>query len=440
MEGVCDCPEGTVYVRAQNLCKVSEDPRGETGSRDADSAGVSSDSAAGATDSARVNIPLTDAAQPANGNDELPKDAGAETDTLEEPDARTPAPEPDSGSQDAGTPPVKITQLSASDDQTCALRSDGTVRCWGGSNFGSSARPQLVPGLSNAVEIATGASHGCARQSTGTVSCWGDNRTLALGVEEFPPDVSPIRANAAPVPGMVDVIQVASGRSHSCARIKSGAVFCWGRYVEAETAHLPGQPTRFAGFNAFDLKAGGYVTCARYSTTPMLKCLSGADTDYQVVGSTMNNEGIVQLSVAAERLCTLKASGAVYCWGMAPLGDGNPAEYNPNPVLVSGLTDVADVVAGGGATCIRQNSGAVYCWGQNWRGEAGLGTVGTRVDRPTRVPDLNASAVVAGTSHMCAIEVAGTVKCWGDNAWGQLGIGVGTVSESATPTPVHGLD
>lgn len=72
------------------------------------------------------------------------------------------------------------------------MKSDGTVRCWGqdseqqiGDGSGSTASvhtPVQVVNLTGIIEIDTsvGASM-CALKSDGTVRCWGDDNSQQLG-------------------------------------------------------------------------------------------------------------------------------------------------------------------------------------------------------------------------------------------------------------------
>lgn len=86
------------------------------------------------------------------------------------------------------------TQLSASDLSTCALLDDGTVKCWGenkngelGSDtnfdtFNPNPTPTSTQALgAPAMQISVGGDHTCALLSDGTVKCWGDNTYGQLG-------------------------------------------------------------------------------------------------------------------------------------------------------------------------------------------------------------------------------------------------------------------
>jgi hypothetical protein len=85
---------------------------------------------------------------------------------------------------------AKPQKISSGDLHSCSLLSDGSVKCWGLNNYGelgdgtngnSSSVPVLVSGISNAIGIAAGAAHTCAVLSDGSVKCWGLNNYGQLG-------------------------------------------------------------------------------------------------------------------------------------------------------------------------------------------------------------------------------------------------------------------
>jgi alpha-tubulin suppressor-like RCC1 family protein len=65
---------------------------------------------------------------------------------------------------------------------SCAVLSDGTVKCWGENYYGqlgdgtnnNSLEPKLVSGITNGIAIAAGYSGTCAILGGGSVVCWGD--------------------------------------------------------------------------------------------------------------------------------------------------------------------------------------------------------------------------------------------------------------------------
>ncbi len=61
---------------------------------------------------------------------------------------------------------------------------DGNVRCWGwndgGSLGGSSISTNVDLGGATAIDIAAGRSHSCAVLSDGNVRCWGSDASGQL--------------------------------------------------------------------------------------------------------------------------------------------------------------------------------------------------------------------------------------------------------------------
>ena len=78
----------------------------------------------------------------------------------------------------------KVVQIAAGYAHTCALLSDGMVRCWGANANGElgngktafSAKPELVSALSDIKSIDVGYSVTCAITVAGAVKCWGEQR------------------------------------------------------------------------------------------------------------------------------------------------------------------------------------------------------------------------------------------------------------------------
>jgi alpha-tubulin suppressor-like RCC1 family protein len=96
----------------------------------------------------------------------------------------------------AGVPPTVVNVggtavgIAAGIIHTCALLSNGDVKCWGNNASGEvgdgtistrTAPGPRVPLAAPAVAVACGASHTCALLATGAVQCWGDNMLGQLG-------------------------------------------------------------------------------------------------------------------------------------------------------------------------------------------------------------------------------------------------------------------
>jgi alpha-tubulin suppressor-like RCC1 family protein len=137
------------------------------------------------------------------------------------------------------TPLDGLSAIAAGGKHTCAVR-QGTVYCWGTNDAGqlgvaTGALPQrafaaAVAGITNVASIGVAERVSCAVKSDKTVWCWGaDIASL--------PDGGAIVSTPVPTqikgPGgagvLGDVVAVAPGFRHICARKTDGSVWCWGK-------------------------------------------------------------------------------------------------------------------------------------------------------------------------------------------------------------------
>jgi alpha-tubulin suppressor-like RCC1 family protein len=110
--------------------------------------------------------------------------------------------------------------LSLGGYHSCALLLDGTVQCWGQSDFGQigapglafSATPVTVSGITNAVGVYTGFLHTCANNAFGQL---GDGTTTS--------SATPVQ-----VQGILNPSALALGEGHTCALMPDSTVRCWG--------------------------------------------------------------------------------------------------------------------------------------------------------------------------------------------------------------------
>jgi alpha-tubulin suppressor-like RCC1 family protein len=117
------------------------------------------------------------------------------------------------------------TKLALSIVRTCGVFKDGSVACVG-PDLPQALPPKAtkVAGLDHVTELVMGGEFGCALIKGGTVRCFGSNANGELGDGK----AEPKRDEAKPVKGLAGVIEVAAGAEHACARLKSGAISCWG--------------------------------------------------------------------------------------------------------------------------------------------------------------------------------------------------------------------
>lgn len=140
--------------------------------------------------------------------------------------------------QESSKTPVDVKNLTnavaiaTGDYYTCAVRFNGTVKCWGANDYGQLGyygfnrnTPRQVENLTKVAAIAAGANHTCAVLTSGNVQCWGSNHYYQLGDGSYVygrllPDL--------PVSGLSYVTQIAAGAYHNCAVVADGTVWCWG--------------------------------------------------------------------------------------------------------------------------------------------------------------------------------------------------------------------
>ena len=73
------------------------------------------------------------------------------------------------------------------------------------------------------VEIAAGQNHSCARLTDGSVKCWGSNAYGLLGDNTTTDRHTPVA-----VQGISNATAITAGDFHNCARLTDGSVKCWG--------------------------------------------------------------------------------------------------------------------------------------------------------------------------------------------------------------------
>ena len=160
------------------------------------------------------------------------------------------------------TVPVEVlgindaTQITAGGGNTCALRQDGTITCWGNNDSGqlgngttdySSAVPVEVQGVNDATQITAGVGHTCALRQTGTITCWGNNDSGQLGNGTTDSSSVPVE-----VLGVNDATQITAGGSHenghTCALRQDGTITCWGNNRSVQLGAGAFLPLNVVGF------------------------------------------------------------------------------------------------------------------------------------------------------------------------------------------------
>ena len=272
---------------------------------------------------------------------------------------------------------------------SCALFDDDTLSCWGGNDVGQLgygdnterlAPPTAHVNVGSGVTVrgmGVGWSHTCALLSDGTVKCWGDNARDQLGVNTNSAAATSPSSRVDLGPGS-KAVEIAVGSWFNCVILSDRSVKCWGDNTSgqigagsAETSFLIPQIVNL-GVNrkAKKLSALSSGMCAILDDESV-KCWGqayhgepgqGSRTD---IGKSSSSMGDLLL----------------------PISFGT-----------TGAT-VSSIVTGYHHSCVHLTPGnKLKCWGANGSGRLGIGDTDNRGDDPNEMGD-NLPFVNLGTGR-----------------------------------------
>ena len=199
---------------------------------------------------------------------------------------------------------------------TCALLTNGDVKCWG-QNFNlDSSQTEAIHNTpdtltTNAKAIETGSYGACAIKNSGQLTCWG-----SLG--KYPSGIAPANMSAAntvaDVTGMNSVTNVAVGSNSVCVT-QSGALKCWGSAEEPVLGNNELTPDRVSAGTAVNVlvpnhQSASVSAISDRTTASGAVTLTGSSTSGQVLTYASNSPGV----------CTVANSAST--WTVTPTGPG----------------------------------------------------------------------------------------------------------------------
>jgi alpha-tubulin suppressor-like RCC1 family protein len=299
--------------------------------------------------------------------------------------------------------PVGTGDVSSRTAFTCALKTDGTLWCWGNNEYGQlgtgDTRNRLTPvqvrELGADVHAASlGSGFACARKNDYSLWCWGANESGQLGTGDTDTRTKPTRADTGDL--ALAVRRLSIGTTHTCVRKTDNTLWCWG-----------------------DNRSGQLGT---------------GDTMTRLVPTQIDPLNMTNIDVivtGGAHSCAMRSDATLWCWGANQYGQLGLDDFMPraSPVqvdLASFAGGVPSVTAGGNHTCAAQTDGTLFCWGDNRAGQLGNGgaensAVPVQVDISALGKDVY--LVYAGGRHTCTRNNDSSLWCWGGNEYGQLGIG-----------------
>lgn len=329
--------------------------------------------------------------------------------------------------EDAGSP-LDAELVAAGLSHTCAVLSDGNIRCWGYDGltggilgYGDSPppdgelprdRPSIVIGTGAVTDIDAGLGHTCAIADDDAY-CWGSGNEGQIGNGSYTSQNTPTMVIGLP---SGEVGQVAAGQRHSCARTIGGSIYCWGHNDYGQLGYS-GASTN----TALEVDSFGFVT---------------------------------DIAVGYDATCAVVDDRDLYCWGDD--ADGalgiNCSGSEPTPTLVNiGVSEIVDVTMYANHTCARLSTGAIACWGDAWAGQIGYETDidvcppaldgGDELEIVQLDAPYEITQIATGRYHTCVALTSDAVRCWGRGEFGQLGYGhTDNISDGASGWTIFDLE
>jgi alpha-tubulin suppressor-like RCC1 family protein len=341
-----------------------------------------------------------------------------------------------------------------------------TLFNWGGNSYGSlgdnttaskSNPSQTVTGGINWKQVTVGQNHIAAIKTDGTLWCWGSNNNGQLGDNTITHRSSPIQTIAFGNTWK----QVSSCDSSTSAIKTDGTLWTWGQNFRGElgdnTTVIKSSPVQtVAGGTNWKQVSAGYWQKAAIKTDGTL-WMWGYNFYGQLGDNTTTNRSSPVQTVTygtnwkqadASRgwffTAAIKNDGTLWTWGSnsyGQLGDNTIANKSSPVQTISFGTNWKQVSCGQSHTAAIKTDGTLWSWGRNSYGALGDNTIAHK-SSPVQTISFgnNWKSVACGYFHTAAIKTDGTLWIWGYNASGQLGDNTTAHRSSPVQTSAYGTN
>ena len=296
---------------------------------------------------------------------------------------------------------------------TCAGRGGGPLCCGGQGKQGQlgdgkaadySSTPVEVSGLTGVTAVGSGAFHNCALKSDGTVWCWGMGLKGSLG------DGANAKMSATPVQvaGITGAKKLAVRGDYACVLASDKSVQCWGEPTSPRTFGTHPAPASKpvvvfpASEGAVDFAISSKAQCilnqagkVRCQGMQFLGLLPGAKPNEVLKGiaEVPAPAGAISEIILGDDsgigtyICARLASETVQCMGGGRLGQlGNGKALDSETwVNVQGVAGVKKLFNGNAYVFAQLADGNLLGWGfnNNLGGVAGIGKMLNNVSTPS---------------------------------------------------------
>lgn len=264
---------------------------------------------------------------------------------------------------------------------SCALRTEGTIACWGDNGNGESSPPAGAY-----TQISLRGETGCALSLAGEAACWG------------------LWGGPAPAGPFA---QVAAGNLTSCGLRTDGSLSCWGYTANGVTSPPIGKFTQISvGVgHACGVRDKGMILCW------------GSDAFGQITNTPAPPTGLkfTRVSAGIAHSCAILDDGSARCWGDNQFGQLDVPALPMGVQYTQVSASTADFYNPVYAfhSCALRSNGTAVCWGANGNGQLNV---------PALPAGLTYTSIAAGWFHSCAARSDGVVLCWGLYTAGQINV------------------
>jgi alpha-tubulin suppressor-like RCC1 family protein len=361
-------------------------------------------------------------------------------------------------------------QVARGANHTCAIKTDGTLWCWGNDQYGElgnggvltadqDSPSQEITAATDWAQVSVQDGYfTCAVKTNGTLWCWGRDAWGNLGNGGANTDTDSPSQEATLA---TNWLNVKVRWNNACAIKTDGTLWCWGYdYPESlgtgvfgvQSENTPTQEASLSTDWAFvddfvGIKTDGSVWYWGRPGSIGHADFSNPGTKHTPTYVALKGEGWSHIEYDSQ-VCGLNLNGAIYCWGgtsvsgVIGLDQNDFDEYRTQPTEANSDDLWTQISVASHHGCgIVQGSQKLKCWGEDsWGGELGHGEayVGAMAGVPIEISEVDTWAQVsAGANHTCAIKTNGQMWCWGYNEYGQIGVGT-SLTDSEPPQQVSG--
>jgi hypothetical protein len=267
--------------------------------------------------------------------------------------------------------------LSTGFVNTCALKLNSRITCWGNDIYHRVSDPNA--NTDSFSGVSSGNLTNCGLEIDGHLHCWGDNR---------------YGQRSGPNASTDSFREVGAGQGLTCGLTSDDHLRCWGLDQNGQTSGPNASPDTFSAVSA------GFHTCG-LMTDGHLRCW-GNDDDGQVSGPNNSTDRFSAVSAGYAQTCAVKIDAHLACWGRDE--SGSVSGPNASPDTFSAVSTFYL------HTCGLKLDGHLACWGSDPYRE---------VSGPNSSTDVF-SAVGAGSLHTCGLKLDGHLACWGLDSEGEV--------------------